>query len=142
MSAANIELVRRGLEAYNRGDLDALAAILHRELEFRPSGIFPGLKPVYLGREGVREFWRDFAETWESVTNDVEDLRAQGDRVVALFTIQARGRDGIEVRRRSATVFTVRNGLAFRMTTYASWEEALQAAGMDQGPLDTGHRHA
>ena len=82
-----------------------------------------------MGPEGVREFWRDFAETWESVTNDIEDLRGQDDRVVALFTIQARGRDGIEVRRQLATVFTIRNGLVLRMSSYASWDEALQAGG-------------
>jgi len=131
MSAANVDLVRSALEAYNSGDLDALVAIAHPELEYRPAGIWPGLKAVYRGPGGVWEFWRDFAETWESVINDIEDLRAQDDRVVALFTIQARGRDGIEVRRQLATIFTTRNGLVFRMTSYASWDEALQAAGAD-----------
>jgi ketosteroid isomerase-like protein len=131
MSAANIDLVRTGLEAYNSADLDALVAMCHPEVEFRTSGIFPGLKPVYRGHQGLREFWRDFYETWESLTNEVEDLRAEGDRVVALFTYHARGRDGIEVRRRGATVFTIRNGLAFRMATYASWEDALRAVGLD-----------
>jgi ketosteroid isomerase-like protein len=131
MSAANIELARSGFEAYNRGDLDALLAISHPEFEFRTSGIFPGLKPVYRGHPGLREFWRDFYEMWESIANDVEDLRAAGDQVVALFTYRAHGRDGVEVRRQGASVFTIRNGLLVRNVTYASWEEALRAAGLD-----------
>ena len=71
-----------------------------------------------------------FYEMWESLTLDIEDVRDKGDRVVALYTNRARGRDGVEVRRQGAQVITVRDGLAFR-TTYASWKEALRAAGLD-----------
>jgi ketosteroid isomerase-like protein len=131
MSAANIELARSVFDAYNRGDLDAVLAMSHPELEFRTSGIFPGLKPVYRGHSGLRKFWRDFYEMWESIANDVEDLRAAGDQVVALFTYRAHGRDGVEVRRQGASVVTIRNGLLVRNVTYPSWQEALRAAGLD-----------
>lgn len=131
MSAANIKLARSSFEAYNRGDLDALLAMSHPGIEFRTSGIFPGLKHVYRGHLGLREFWRDFYEVWESIANDVEDLRAVGDQVVALFTYRAHGRDGVEVRRQGASVFTISDGLLVRNVTYPSWEEALKAAGLD-----------
>lgn len=131
--------MRRGYQALNRGDIDAFLAVLHPEHELRPSGIVPGLKPVYHGRRGFREFWRDWGEQWESITADVDELRAAGDRVVGLVTNRARGRDGVEVRRQGAHVITLRDGLVLRTTVYASWAEALQAAGLDVRKLAPPH---
>lgn len=51
--------------------------------------------------------------------------------MVALFTYRAHGREGVEVRRQGASVFTISDGLLVRNVTYPSWEEALKAAGLD-----------
>ncbi len=57
MSRENVELVERGYAAWNRGDMDAMLALFEAEFEFVPSGVLPGLAPVYRGHQG----WRDFS---------------------------------------------------------------------------------
>ena len=131
MSEANLELARRAFDAFDAGDLDALVALCHPEFELRTSGVYPGLKPVYRGPQGLREFWRDWAELWEELVLEVEDLQAEDDRVLALVTFRARGREGIEVRRPAANLSVVRDGLVLRQSMYGSWEEGRQAAGLE-----------
>ena len=45
MSQENVELVRQIYAAWNQGDLDAMLAVLHPEVEFVTSGAFPGRIP-------------------------------------------------------------------------------------------------
>jgi hypothetical protein len=47
MSRENVELVRRGIDAWNRDDLDERLAGLTQEAEWHTTG------PVYRGREGL-----------------------------------------------------------------------------------------
>jgi ketosteroid isomerase-like protein len=130
VSQENVELARRGYEAWNRDDLDAVLATYHQQFEFRTSGVFPGLDRVYRGREGFRRFWEDFHGPWESVRIVIEELRQSGERVVALYVFEAKGRDGMAVRRPAANVITYRDGLATRIDAYGDWKEALEAVGL------------
>ena len=68
MSRENVELVRVGYEAWNRGDMDAMLAIFHPDVELVTTGVFPGLDPAYRGHDGFRKFWRDFRGTWASLS--------------------------------------------------------------------------
>ena len=129
MSQENVELVRRGIEAWNRGDLDALLATLHPDLEYVTTGVFPDLDPVYHGHDGFRRFWQDFREIWESLSIEIHELRDCGERVLLRLTFNARGRDGLEVRRKVASVATIRAGLIVRQENYGDWTTALEAVG-------------
>ena len=130
MSQENFELVRRGYEAWNRGDMDAILAIFHPDVEVVTSGVFPGLDPVYRGHDGYRKFWRDFSDTWESILISVHELRDCGERVLGLIAFEARGRDGLTVHRQVANVWTFRNGLIVRGENYVDWTQALKAVGL------------
>jgi ketosteroid isomerase-like protein len=59
----------------------------------------------------------------------VQALDGQGDKVAVLGTFEARGRDGMTVRRRIANVTTFREGLAVRIDAYGDWDQALDATG-------------
>ncbi len=132
MAQKNVEIVRQAIAAWNDGDLDAILAMLHRDFEYRPSGLFPGFAPVYRGQDGWKEFWGDFRGTWESIRIAVDELREADQRVVILFTFDARGRDGLEVLRQFGNVWTLRDGLVERIEAYANWAEALEAAGLSE----------
>ena len=43
MSQENVDYVRSSLDGWNRGDVDAWLGSPHREIEFRTSGLYPGL---------------------------------------------------------------------------------------------------
>ncbi len=129
VSGENVELVRRAYEAWNRGDIDGMLALCDPELEYHSSGIYPGLDPVYRGHDGFRKFERDFRATWESLSIELERLEARGDQVAVLGTFEARGRDGMTLRRPVANRVIIRDGLAVRINAYGEWDQALAAIG-------------
>ena len=130
MSEENVERVRKGYAAWNKRDMDAMLARLHPQVEFMTSGVFLGQDAVYSGHDGFRKFWRDFSGTWESILVSVNELRDCGERVLALVTFEARGRDGLEVGRQTGSVWTFRDGLVFQIENYRDWDLALEAAGV------------
>jgi ketosteroid isomerase-like protein len=130
MSRENLELVRSGYEAWNRGDMDAMLTALHPDFEMRSAGVFPGLEPVYRGSEGWRRMWDDFAGPWESLLLTVDEMRDCDERVLTLVTFEARGRDGLEVGRSWAHVWAFRDGLVVSIENYADQAVALEAVGL------------
>jgi ketosteroid isomerase-like protein len=135
MSQEDLELARRGYEAWSRGDLEGMLATLREDVEFWTSGLFPGLEPVYRGHEGMRKYWEDFRGPWKSLRIEVSHFHQRANLIVALGTFEAVGRDGLTVHREVANVLTLRNGLAKRITAHASWTAALQAAGLSEEDL-------
>ncbi len=132
MSQENVESARTAYQAWNEGDLEGQLAALHPDLEWVTSGVFPDLEPLYRGHAGYRKFWQDFRGTFESFHIEVEQLRDCGDRVVALLTFQATGRDGVRVGRQAANVLSYRDGLAVRIEAYGEWADALEAVGLSE----------
>jgi ketosteroid isomerase-like protein len=130
MSHENVELLKHGLAAFNRGDIAGMLAMMDPELEFVTAGLIPGISPVYRGHDGWVTFWRDFRETWESFSIETNEFRDAGDRVAQLMTIHVRGRNGLEMHRKFAGVWTVRDGLAVRIQGYGEWSAALEAVGL------------
>ena len=60
MSQENVEVVRRSLDAFNRGDLEGVRETLAPGFEMHPSGRFMDTQRLYRGQEGWTEFWGDF----------------------------------------------------------------------------------
>ena len=50
--------------------------------------------------------------------------------VVGLVAFEGRGRDGLEVRRQTGAIHTLRDGLVTRIENYEGWAEALEAVGL------------
>jgi ketosteroid isomerase-like protein len=123
----NIEIVRRSLERWSNGDLEGFMASLDPEIEWRTSGIYPDVDPVYYGHDGFRKFWRDFYEVWETLSMELGDAVVVGDQIAFSFHFDATGRDGVRAGRNQASLVTLRNGLLLRIQNYASWDEALEA---------------
>jgi SnoaL-like domain len=132
MSRVNVERYRRSLDAWNRGALEEWLEDITPGWEFVSSGVFPGLDPIYRGREGALKLWDAMRGPWDNQgfrfkIERIEDLR---ETVLALATIRARG----ETSRRDAHVgfvVTYRSGDQ-QTRNYASWDEALQAVGLRQ----------
>jgi ketosteroid isomerase-like protein len=85
---------------------------------------------VYRGLEGLARWAADWEEPWERWDWNVEEAIEQGNRVLAVFTITARGASGAETRRRNAMVFMLRDGKLLRAEYYADPDEARAATGI------------
>jgi ketosteroid isomerase-like protein len=93
-----------------------------------------GGEPVYYaGASGIREFFRDVAESWESFRFEATDLRDLGDRVLVLAHVRGRGRvSGVEVDDRWAWIVELRAGRAASLRGFLEHREALEAAGIEE----------
>ena len=128
--SANADLLRRVYDAWNRKDVEGGLALVHPEIEFHSSGEFPGLAPVYQGREGMRRFWEDLAGFWEvglEVRSD-EMTELPDGRLLALNTFVGHAREGMTVERETAQIVRIEDGLVTSMVTFGSWEAARAAA--------------
>ena len=98
MSSETIEVVRRYYDDWNRGDIDAVTAVLAPGVEWYGHPRLPEPGP-YRSREEVERWMRQFHEAWgELVARPVELLESEGG-AVALVHMTGRGRgSGVEVQ--------------------------------------------
>ena len=58
----NVERYREALDAWNRRDLVWILEQATPDFEFHTAQLFPGIEPLYRGRQGMVEFWTTFIE--------------------------------------------------------------------------------
>jgi ketosteroid isomerase-like protein len=130
MPDTNADVVRRGMDAFNRGDTNTMLALLHPDVDIfgSPDLANPG---TYRGLDGFMQWLNQWMEAWEEFRNGVGDIEQLDDENV-LVTVDAHGRgrgSGIEVDLRLVYLFTVREGSVVRLHLYADRQSALAAAG-------------
>jgi ketosteroid isomerase-like protein len=131
MSEENVEIVRKGFENFNQGDVDALLETADADVVLRPAP--GGPERVYYGKDSVRSFYEDFAE---AIGRDVviEDQIDAGAVVVTRARFNMSGaQSGIEMPDIQATqVTTFRRGKGILIEFFWDHEEALEAAGLSE----------
>jgi uncharacterized protein len=131
MSQENVEIVRRAFDAFSQADLDGVLRDLAPDFEFQPSGRFMDTQRVYRGRQGMIEFWATFRDAWEEMRITIERIEDLGDRVLTLGTFHGKaGGSSAEVQAESGWLHTFEDGLIVRLRSFATWNEALEAAGL------------
>lgn len=131
MSEENIALVRRGLEAINRRDIETVLSFCHPEVELVPSLVGGIEGTTFRGREGYRRWFEQQSELYDEVIFELRDIRAVGDQVVALYDVRVRGAgSGIELESPRAAVFTIEGAQLTRQIGYESQADALRAVGL------------
>jgi uncharacterized protein len=135
----NIRIVRRGYEAFNRGDTAAALGDLDRDIEWR-TYVVPGPGGgTYRGHDGVKELWGDARNIFGDFRNDPELLFACGDRVVSFVSVRGRGKgSGVQVQARIAHLIILRGGKIVRIQSFEDRDEALSALAGTESPADAG----
>jgi ketosteroid isomerase-like protein len=134
VSQANVEIVRRTVEAWNADDLDAALAEIHADVEWHPS-LEPALEgkgTTYKGHEGARRAWAEYrGEAFERLTAQIEEIRDLGESVLVLghFVVIARTTH-IEFDTEVGLLMTFRDGKIATSHDYLSHQRALEAAGL------------
>ena len=129
---SNSERLREGFAAMNREDVDWLVEHSAPDIEMHMRGV-AGEPVLYTGHDGIREYFRDMAEIWESVEFTPEEVHDLGERVFAIVRQRARGRaSGIEVDALAGVVCEFRDGKVTEMRSYFDVEEALADAGLER----------
>jgi ketosteroid isomerase-like protein len=132
MSQENVEVVRRMLQAFADGGLDAMAEFWDADIDWRAAeGAIDDVGEMH-GPVAVRRYVQDWIDTFDDARLVVEELRDVGDdRVLAIQRGKGRAKlSGVELDLRYAVVYTVRGGKVVRVREYLSVEQALEAAGL------------
>ena len=130
MPPRNIELVRRGYDAWNRCDMAGVLELVDPSFEWHEASEVPGGVHVYT-REQFESYLMSLERVWEMFRFEARELREVGDLVLADVLARARGRvSGVEVTQRFVHVWTMRNERACRMRAYLDKDEAMRAAGL------------
>jgi ketosteroid isomerase-like protein len=133
MSEENVQIYRRLLDMWNRGDFEAQLAYVAPDFEFHTAQLFTDTRATYRRQEGWLEFWNTFRAAWDTIDVAVDRIEDLDDQVLVLFTFFGKGRgSGVEVNIKYAHLAELRNGLVTRVRGFADWAEALEAAGLPE----------
>jgi ketosteroid isomerase-like protein len=131
MSRENVELrndaVRRWLASFD-SDPAAFRDALHHEVEWFP---IEENHSGYYGIEAAMRYRDRWLETWEAHRYDIEEVIENGDDVVALVHIVARGRaSGVPTEMRFYARWKVKDGKVLLVHDHPDRTTALEAAGL------------
>ena len=91
MSQENVEVVRRGVEAWNQHDADLWLSYAAPEIEWMPAGPAAVERTVYRGYEEVATGFAALWETWEEFRFQESEVRDLGDSVLWLGRAKMKG---------------------------------------------------
>ena len=131
MSQENVELVRLGIEAIQRGDLALVEEFTQPDAVLIQPPEVPDAK-TYEGPRAIRESMEDWPNQWEDFQMELLDvIDAGGDVVVSITRHRGRGREsGIEMDFEVFYVHRLRDGKLARLEMFFSRAQALEAAGL------------
>ena len=131
MSQENIDLLREGIERWNRRDIPGF--LRGADPAIRWEHRLADLEGDLTGVDAVRAWHEDLARHFAHWRISCDDFRDLGDRVLALGTLRAVGKEsGVETEVPWTVVATFRNGLVTHFIDYADRDKALEAAGLEK----------
>ena len=128
MSQENVERVKAGFAAHNRGDLEFLVELYHSEAVFETL-----LLGTHHGNEAIRLIYAENQKTLSGYDVVPVELIDAGDKVVAVAqTVGAGPASQISVDDRFAFIFTFKGDRIVREQAFRNKEEALEAVGLSE----------
>jgi ketosteroid isomerase-like protein len=133
MSQENIDVVRRMLDAFNRGDVDAVIAAFHEGCEVSEPPEMPDRPALgFHGHDGIREWMTNLREV-AGVEFRPRSFTTSGDVIVTELASRGQGQaSGVPVEWTTFAVLRVREGKIARAQGFLSRDEALKAAGLPE----------
>jgi ketosteroid isomerase-like protein len=102
-------MARRGIEAYNAGDVAGMLSTLSEDIEVFASQEMANAGH-YQGHDGFLQWIREWNDAWDETSVEPTETAAIGDRHVVVAVHQkGRGRSGIEVSMDLAFLFEVQD---------------------------------
>ena len=135
MSEQNVELHRRGIEAFNRRDIEGVVALCDPSVEWHST--FGG-GAIYRGHDGLRAWHKDLQDAWGTdIRIEPEVFFDLGEHTLDVQLLHGRGRQsGADVALSAASVIRWRDGLIVYFKGYADQEDALSDLGISEDELE------
>lgn len=131
MSQENVETIRRGFDAMNRGDISGILALAHPDFETAIPPELSAEPSAYRGHEGIRRYFESFQDAMRDIRFHPDQIWDAGDAVVVALRVTANGREtGIPVEQHLGQVWTMGDGTARRLENFVTVSEALASVGL------------
>jgi ketosteroid isomerase-like protein len=130
VSERRLDTIRRGQQAFSRGDVSWARELVAEDVEWHPTGTFPGLEDVYRGPGALERWMEAIRAEWEEFEVSLgEVLREEGDAVVVVERLWGRGREsGAEAEMRIFSVYRFNaEGKITQRLAFTTADEALAA---------------
>jgi ketosteroid isomerase-like protein len=134
MSQDKVELARAQYDRWNSEDFDAWIDGFDPDVQYF-SSVSASLdgQGEFHGHQGMRDFVKGYFEAWEWFRLQPIEFLDAGERLAVVLTTSGRGREsGAVVEGKVAHVWTFRDQRATQCLSFASREEALEAAGLSE----------
>ncbi len=126
MHQENVELVRKGYDAWNRGDIAAAVALAHPDFEWVAPPDLVGARGGR-GRADFGRYLRSFSEVWDEFRCEPKGFWSAGDTVLVLVRETGRGKlSGARVHHHLVHVWTIRDGRVTRMEGHVERPDTLE----------------
>jgi ketosteroid isomerase-like protein len=132
MSAEDVEIAKRAIEAFNRSDVVAFTTLTTADFAWSPSMVaIEG--EVFVGPDGIERYFANLDSAWEEFIILPESYRDLDQLVVMLGRLRGRGKNsGVPVDSSLGMVFDLRGGRISRIRGFLDHAEALAAAGLSK----------
>jgi ketosteroid isomerase-like protein len=136
-TSERLAVVERTFELFNRLDPDPearraspvtqeLLELFDADVEFTQPALQPEGAQLFKGREALRQSWDDWFEMWDSHRSHPVQLREHGNKVLVLSRDHFRGRDGVELEQKGASIFTFDGSKIVRIEAFFDHETATR----------------
>ena len=133
MSQANVELVRKAVNAWNQREPDLWLTYAAPEIEWVPAGPAAVERAVYRGYEEVANGFESVWQTWDLFQFEGSQVRDLGDSVLWLGRVKMRGSAShVALDQEFAAHWVLRDGKLTRIQAFLSWQDALKAVGLEE----------
>ena len=133
MSQENVEVVRKGIEAWNQHDADLWLSYAAPDVEWMPAGPAAVESTVYRGHDEVAGGFNAIWQTWEVFNFEEGEFRDLGDSVLWLGRVKMRGSAShVELDQEFAALIRLREGQVVTVRAFLVWREALEAVGLSE----------
>jgi ketosteroid isomerase-like protein len=136
MSDENVEICRRAFEGFEGLDpeaaVEASLEYVHPEIVFQSAIVSGAEGKTFRGLDGYRQWASESGAAFDELRTVPEEFRDLGDDVLMFGRVFAKGRgSGVAVESPVAFLCTLRDGRLVHVRGYLSWDQALEAAGLE-----------
>jgi hypothetical protein len=126
-----VEIVRKGVEAWNQRDAGLWLTYAAPEIEWMPAGPAAVERAVYRGYAEVASGFESVWQTWEEFRFEESQVRDLDESVLWLGRVKMRGgASHIELDQEFALRAVFRAGRVVTLQAFLAWRDALAALGI------------
>ncbi len=124
----NSDVVKRGYEAFNSGDPEALSEVFADDVRWEgPNAEGVPMSGTHEGKDAVLQALGQIGENFEKFSVSPDEMVEEGETVVVLSHLEAKARTGKEVKLPGAEIYRVSDGKIKRVQNVADTAELQKA---------------